>query len=53
MNLSTDEIRTAIWEITKTMKGPLPNFERAILHSERQELRMELEQRNQKEKEEG
>lgn len=35
-------LRRMISEISEIMRGPLPNIERACLHEERKEMRVEL-----------
>ena len=45
VDMTRKEIEEAIAIICQSMKGPLPNVERACLHEERKELRAELERR--------
>jgi hypothetical protein len=44
-SLSDQAIKEAIELISKTMKGQMPNLERALLHADRKDLRAELERR--------
>lgn len=37
--MSRQEIEAAIKAISDRMKGPLPNFERYLLHADRKDLR--------------
>lgn len=45
VHLSRDEIEDALSQIADTMKGPLPNIERALLYADRVDLRAALERK--------